>query len=366
MIENEQPLSLSTNDNLGPISNYTHHPKESDSTGDHLNTLSDKIPDSHSITIIDHKNDNLPLPVNSIADKSLSTDHSKLENVYSNIPPMATTITSPIAVSSTPIINQIHVSSNQLNKSDPSLHVYSNITSPIATPQKTKITNTTFNNTNSKKIERKKSIEHLNMNDDDILSATTASFLADDLDLDDPVIVTSNFGVENNKNTTIVSHVRSSNNNSSNNKSKNNNNLKSNHQIITATPAAAGAATNTTTNATSHNINNDTSNKNVENNDKKTNNSNNTITTTTTNEMKSISLPEVAIIDTQHQQYNSKSTTNNVASATNNAFQTNSQQSFISPSRMRLLQDTTMIDTALDLDSLDGSIINVVAKTANV
>lgn len=33
----------------------------------------------------------------------------------------------------------------------------------------------------------------------------------------------------------------------------------------------------------------------------------------------------------------------------------NSSNAFISPSRMRLLHDTTMIDTALDLDSLDGS-----------
>lgn len=35
----------------------------------------------------------------------------------------------------------------------------------------------------------------------------------------------------------------------------------------------------------------------------------------------------------------------------------NSNTNFISPSRMRLLHDTTMIDTALDLDSLDGSSI---------
>ncbi|KFB46909.1 AGAP005111-PB-like protein [Anopheles sinensis] len=84
----------------------------------------------------------------------------------------------------------------------------------------------------------------------------------------------------------------------------------------------------------------------------------------TTIEMKNVikTLDPNVIIQQQQQQTNTNVTPNVASSNHHNSSHNNNGGSpmFISPSasRMRLLQESTMIDTALDLDSLDGSIGN--------
>lgn len=163
------------------------------------------------------------------------------------------------------------------DKSDPNLHVYSNVEPPqmMNSASSTKLNDISFGDVSA--------IGVLPLAEDSFACpiGSSSTMLADDLDLDDPVSVAGTFGQTPKKTQTGRSNV----------------------------------ATNTTKLAKSISI-----------------------------EMKNV-IPQVvdAVGDagavTQQSGVSSASSAN----------------AFCSPSRMRLLHDTTMIDTALDLDSLDGS-----------
>lgn len=187
------------------------------------------------------------------------------ENVYSNIPH---TSGGQMAVSM--------VDSGIGDKSDPNLHVYSNVEPPpmmMNSVSSTKLNDMSFGDVSA--------IGVLPMAEDSFAcpNGSSSTMLADDLDLDDPVSVAGTFGQMPKKTQT----------------------------------GRSNPATNTTKLAKSISI-----------------------------EMKNV-IPQVVVLDAAGDAQQS-----GVVSAS-------STNAFCSPSRMRLLHDTTMIDTALDLDSLDGS-----------
>lgn len=172
---------------------------------------------------------------------------------------------------------------------DPSLHVYSNV---IGEPIVKTISKNSINFNLS-------SIDDPN---DTILTAST--FINDDLDLDDPVIVTSAFGNSNNNMTNSNNHTID---------------VKEKKNHSTPPPPVSS---------------------------KIKNNSNKKVITAII-EMKSV-IPNVTI----------REPNNSISSCA--GINTSSNNSYISPNKIKhykILQDTTMIDTALDLDSLDGSSI---------
>lgn len=202
----------------------------------------------------------------------LNKSASECENVYSNIP------NSNVSSSA--------VSSCDSNKSDPNLHVYSNLIEeqelnklPDQPAVDAKAIETTTNKvTTNKKREIDKDKEALNDNST-IMSST---LLSDDLDLDDPV---SAFVVNNRKKFDTERKVQTS---------KSTETDKDNSVLIPLPDVK----------------------------------------------------PELTSIHI-----------NIPITATSIPASTRETNNFITPSRLRLLQDTTMIDTALDLDSLDGSSI---------
>lgn len=183
------------------------------------------------------------------------------ENVYSNIP----TTTSPSGG-----INHQSCSDNS-EKSDPNLHVYSNIVE--TTPA------TSVDNLN-------KSTGSSSM--DTTLIDGSSIMISNDLDLDDPAMAVATFGLAKPKDTSKTV----------------------NEKLIKSAKIDRSSLNKRTPKSISM-------------------------------EMKNV-IPQVAIMD---QSSNGVSGSNPAISNTSNAF--------CSPSRMRLLHDTTMIDTALDLDSLD-------------
>lgn len=190
------------------------------------------------------------------------------ENVYSNIPH---TSGAQMAVSM--------VDSGIGDKSDPNLHVYSNVEPPqmLNSVSSSKLNDISFGDVSA--------IGVLPMAEDSFASpiGSSSTMLADDLDLDDPVSVAGTFGQMPKKTHTGRSNV----------------------------------TTNTTKLAKSISI-----------------------------EMKNV-IPQVVVLD-------AAGDAGGVAQQSGGA-SVSSANAFCSPSRMRLLHDTTMIDTALDLDSLDGS-----------
>lgn len=179
------------------------------------------------------------------------------ENVYSNVP---TTSSVPAAAS------------DNSEKSDPNLHVYSNIVeTTVASP------------------------EHINKstrtsNVDATITDGTSTMISNDLDLDDPSLAVATFGMAKPKDSSKLV----------------------NEKVTTKSAKADRSSLSKRTPKSS------------------------------SMEMKNV-IPQVAIIE---------QSSNGVMSSSNPNI-SNASNSFCSPSRMRLLHDTTMIDTALDLDSLD-------------
>lgn len=190
------------------------------------------------------------------------------ENVYSNIPHSSG---AQMAVSM--------VDSGIGDKSDPNLHVYSNVEplTMLNSVSSTKLNDISFGDVSA--------IGVLPMAEDSFACpiGSSSTMLADDLDLDDPVSVAGTFGQTPKK-------------------------MQSGRTNV---------AINTTKLAKSISI-----------------------------EMKNV-IPQVVVLDAAGDAGGVAQQSSGVSASSANAF--------CSPSRMRLLHDTTMIDTALDLDSLDGS-----------
>lgn len=265
LVENEIPLStikipseeiVNEDDNIESLSNRNNLLFEPLS-GSYNNLFCDKFDNEDDDDDDHNRNDN----------DSNKIKNCQSENVYSNIPPTIKNL------------NEITL--------DPSLHVYSNVTGEPIVKTISK-NNINFNQTSN--------------DDPNDTILTTSTFINDELDLDDPVIVTGAFG--NSK------HMTNSNNHTIDVKDKKNN-----------LPSLV--------------------------NSKIKNNSNKKIITAII-EMESV-IPNVTIIDP-----------NNSISSCAGINNTSSNNSYISPNKIKqykILQDTTMIDTALDLDSLDGSSI---------
>lgn len=198
---------------------------------------------------------------------------SESENVYSNIP-------------NSNLSSSAAVSSNDSNKSDPSLHVYSNLLEERELAQD--ITETTvitqLTSSNNKSLDERVMVGSSAADTSTVMSST---LLSDDLDLDDPV---SAFVVNSRKKYASTSKARIKRNSDSD---------KDLHNVVTISSNSGGGSGGSNGGGA------------------------------------------VAGSD-----------------ATVRASNVSMNQSdVITPSRMRLLHDTTMIDTALDLDSLDGSSI---------
>lgn len=191
------------------------------------------------------------------------------ENVYSNIP----TATSVPSLSAGSVIQQ--GCSDNSEKSDPNLHVYSNIVE-----------------TNSNKVS---SSENVNKpigsnNDASLIDEGSSTMVSNDLDLDDPALAAATFRMVKPKDSSKLVNE------------KMNKSAKVDRSSV---------------------------------------GNNKRMPKSSSMEMKHV-IPQVAIIDQ----------TSNGVNGSNSTI-SNASNSFCSPSRMRLLHDTTMIDTALDLDSLD-------------
>lgn len=219
------------------------------------------------------------------------------ENVYSNIPNVVTADNATSASS---------------EKSDPNLHVYSNISTPssVVGPTTAKITSAVQSTLNEM-------LQFSGVDASMLLDETTNSkmlagdmsvsstLLNDDLDLDDPVTVAGTFGQTPKMINT---------NNKFNEKSK---------SLLTNSKSET---TNFSTSASK-------------------------MSKSISLEMKNV-IPQVALEPTTTVINHNNSSVHHNSSG---SVVTNNSNAFCSPSRMRLLHDTTMIDTALDLDSLDGS-----------
>lgn len=175
------------------------------------------------------------------------------ENVYSNIP-SATSIPA----------------GDNSEKSDPNLHVYSNIVETAAGTSSENLNKSTCGSVDATLIDG------------------SSTMIANDLDLDDPALAVATFGMAKPKDSSKLVNERTNKSSKGDRSSVNNKRMPKSSSM----------------------------------------------------EMKNV-IPQVAIIDQSSNGVNGNSTT------------TTANASFCSPSRMRLLHDTTMIDTALDLDSLD-------------
>ncbi|XP_055847154.1 palmitoyltransferase app isoform X1 [Episyrphus balteatus] len=193
---------------------------------------------------------------------------SESENVYSNIPNSN--------------LSSAAVSSNGSNKSDPSLHVYSNLLEERELAQDiTEATAITqLASSNSKSPDERVAPGSSSAADSSTVMSST--LLSDDLDLDDPV---SAFVVNSRKKYASTSKARIKRNSDSD---------KELHNVAISSSSASGGGVG------------------------------------------------------------SGAGGSDAVRASNASM---NQSDVITPSRMRLLHDTTMIDTALDLDSLDGSSI---------
>lgn len=186
------------------------------------------------------------------------------ENVYSNIP---TTTSIPSIASGV-----IHPScSDNSEKSDPNLHVYSNIVETATVASSENLNKSVSSNVNATSNEG------------------SSTMISNDLDLDDPSLAVATFGMVKPKDSSKLV----------------------NEKVNKSAKVDRSSVNNKRTPKSS------------------------------SMEMKNV-IPQVAIIDQSSNGVNGSNPT--ISNASN---------SFCSPSRMRLLHDTTMIDTALDLDSLD-------------
>jgi hypothetical protein len=234
------------------------------------------------------------------------------ENVYSNVPPTATT-----QVTTAEISHMAVPGSQDFNKSDPNLHVYSNIGSPKSALKKRTASNSSTN-------------VSLTQMDDENSILNSSFLLTNDLDLDDPVFSPAATTTASSSTSGTPKKIFNSTFNTS------------------APITASGGGRYLKQNAI------------------KTTNITGILDATASKiaaiEMKSIQ-PKV---DTTPVAASGMPIVNGGSSS-----QANGKNStpFISPNRRRLLHDTTMIDTALDLDSLDGSSLNgpaALGKTAVV
>jgi hypothetical protein len=360
-------MMRNTNDNT----NDSNMLSKSNNLGDSYNNLfrdskqSNEINNQfNEIEVIDEPT----LPVTAMKTKMtpLRKNFRSIENVYSNVVPTTTsTTTAEIALevaaaganmstaaspSSTTTLLDNSTISNEFNKSDPNLHVYSNISSP-----KSAIKKRTTSSTNVS----------LTQMDDENSILNSSFLLTNDLDLDDPVFTPTN--------TTTTTPTAKKIFNSTFNTSATVSNsggryLKQNaikttniNTMLDATASSANSTTTTSVTAPASKI--------------------------ATIEMKNI-LPKIGIVEpktsTPASSAKSKSVNPNIATSNYNGGSSStatmgkttntsvsSNAPFISPNRRRLLHDTTMIDTALDLDSLDGSSIGnssqvTLSKTAVV
>lgn len=173
------------------------------------------------------------------------------------------------------------------DKSDPNLHVYSNVEPPPLPPPMQMSSAPSNKQLNDLSFGNASAISVPPMADDSFACpiGSSSTMLADDLDLDDPVSAAGTFGQTPKK----------------------------------MLPSGRGG---------SKAYDNSKSPKSI------------------SIEMKNV-IPQVVVLDATGDGGVQAAATGVVAATLSNAF--------CSPSRMRLLHDTTMIDTALDLDSLDGS-----------
>lgn len=270
-------------------------------------------------------------------------DEMHRENVYSNIPRLAN------SVSSASGLQQVGDSLTS-DKSD--MHVYSNISSPtnqlpppllsptaikvtrtkealVTSTSQTKLNDSSFGGGNS--IGGGPLIAQMISDDSFDANSTSggigmsvvggsstgggigssSTLLADDLDLDDPVQAAGTFGQTPKKQSTKLTNDKKS-------------------KSIDGASSSVGIGTTNTTGKLSKSI---------------------------SMEMKNV-IPQVGIIDSQATISGVSGSSNQMAinnNSNNSLNNSSTSNAFCSPSRMRLLHDTTMIDTALDLDSLDGS-----------
>lgn len=293
-----------------------------------------------------------------------TTDSCKIENVYSNIP-------SSISAVSGFGLNEIVDHSNQqqphlqpqtqlspqqtitpkILSNDPNAHVYSNIktTATVTTPPLVTTNPIIAAVIASVPETAKANLSTLTTkSNNSIISDTTSSiFLTNDLDLDDPVLSSSfnqpkpSISVNNN-----------------NTKPKTNSKVKK--SLTTNNPMNNLLDNNISTSRIASN-NNDDNNKILLLNAKNDfNEISSSSSTTGTTQISTIDIGSVVVV--QPQQHHNSNKLNKVHSThsqqqqqVDDNLKSNNSNSFINSNRMRLLQDTTMIDTALDLDSLDGS-----------
>lgn len=342
MVDNELPVStlnspveeeISTenyddDDNLETLSNSNNR------SGSYSNLFREKTEQQNNFYLIT---------------ENKSATAAKEENLYSNIPQNIINAELSTSHDIEHNFNNSHVYSNvsaaastTIGQADLSLK-HSDLTDVITTQPKT----TTIPSTQKNVSLKNHRIELL---PDDI---DPNRLLNDDLDLDEPVIVASIFGKPN-----TTKHKPQTNNSSSSNNSGGSNSkyLKSKCDHMTSVESLLSSTINNTTSANNHNaselimstnrfgINNES--------------------------MASIDKIPSTIENNLSDDVVGSSTSSSSLSFMNKTATTTNTYS--SPRRMRLIHDTTMIDTALDLDSLDGSSIGnysqgcLVKTTANV
>lgn len=291
-----------------------------------------------------------------------TTDSCKIENVYSNIPSSISAVSGfglngivdsnqqqPHLQQHSQLSPQQTISPKILSI-DPNAHVYSNIKTTAT------VTTTPLVTTNpimaaaiaSVPETAKANLSTLTTkSNNSIISDTTSSiFLTNDLDLDDPVLSSSfnqpkpSISVNNN-----------------NTKQKTNSKVKK--SLTTNNPINNLSDNNIRTSRIANN-NNDDNNKMLLLNANNDFNEISSSSTTGTTQISTIDIGSVVVV--QPQQHHNSNKLNKVHSTNSQQQQqiddnlkSNNSNSFINSNRMRILQDTTMIDTALDLDSLDGS-----------
>lgn len=255
------------------------------------------------------------------------------ENVYSNIPPGSGTIGNGVLVGSSKRVSSNNAAVGHIGDAgksiDPNLHVYSNIgNGHVVNSQR----HSASSGTNFHHLPNSNSVNNNFSPVVDDQSLLNSSFITNDLDLDDPVM-TSAFTTKSTSAT-----------------------IQSSNSLVDSGPSALVASPSThiplpplkssqpITAIEMKNV--------IKTMDPSViiqavggsngNSSNNTLTTVSN--------------------HSSSSNNNNISSNSinnNNNSNNNGTSGFITSSnRLRLLQESTMIDTALDLDSLDGSIGN--------
>lgn len=259
-------------------------------SGSYSNLFRDKLDDDTTETSRNNSSMKLlnqaPQPPTQSLHNNQKGPADMMENVYSNIPSQLASSAAHLA--------EGHSSHE---KSDPSLHVYSNISSNGGLNDRAAVvavvvptTSQQLTKANLHEDSFKSSLGSINS---DSLLQGSSTLLGDDLDLDDPVIAAGSFGANSSAKKMLAANK--------------------------ATDSGSGASANK-------------------------------VSTSISMEMKHVTSPSGQV--TNH--LNGERITAN-PNGGGNTTGLNTSNAFISPSRMRLLHDTTMIDTALDLDSLDGS-----------